>query len=56
MNLKYTPYKIILDVVPHRRFKMCGGDSKENIDKTNNRQLEGQSSSIPFMSMTDSYV
>ena len=53
---KYTPNKIILDTLSYRRFIISSRDSQrilttEKID----RQLAGQSSSAPFMSIKDGY-
>ena len=47
---KYTSYKIILGSIPHRRLKASSRSSKKIA-----RQLVGQSSSTPFMSIKYSH-
>ena len=34
---KYTSYKIILGIIPHRRLKASGGNSKKNIIERRDR-------------------
>ena len=52
---KHTPYRIILGTISYRWFKASSRNSKKNTNKRKDRKLAGQSSSIPFMSIKDSY-
>ena len=41
---------------PYRRPKTSHRNSEENIDKRGDRQLVGQSSSMPFMNIKNGYI
>ena len=46
---KYNSYKIILGTIPYRRVMKSDRNNYENINKTKDRQLAGQTSSMPLM-------
>ena len=48
---KYPSYKIILGSFPNSRLTTGSRDSEENLNKKEDRQLAGQSSSTPFMNI-----
>ena len=50
---EYTPHKIILGPFPQNGLKMSSRNGKENINKGEDRQLAGQISSTPFISIRD---
>ena len=53
--LKYTPHKIILGIISHRESKKVVETVKRILTKGKiDRQLAGQFSSTPFMSVKDS--
>ena len=51
---KHTSYKIVLGIISHRESKTSSRDNEKNINKRKDRQLAGQPSSTPFMSIKDS--
>ena len=52
---KHTPHKTVLGILSHRRPKTSGRESKKILTKEKiDRQLAGQSSSTPFISVKGS--